>query len=276
MQFKHSSISRMSYSAKVFIGAVPPGTSEQHIRNSIAQFGEAEITWPNKGKSIYPSQGYVFLIFKNAQSVNNLLTQCTTSGPNDKYMFFMQDIQRMVQVRPFLLENATFVIDPLWFRFIRLSVFIGGLPRSCTARDLASSISAKFGKILHASIELDFYHSYPKGAARVVFFRVADYVKAAQASHLMLEINGNTHRVEMKPFFYSGIGCEICSASHYSTDYFCTVCLKYFCKDCWMIIHDGDQMKLHRPLKDSKRELPSSCRNAVCASPTVYPGFDFN
>jgi len=267
---------RMTYSAKVFIGAVPPGTSEQHIRNSFCQFGEIEVTWPNKGKSIYPSQGYVFVVFKNAQSVNNLLTQCTTTDSNDRYMFLMHDIQRMVQVRPFLLENATFVIDPLWFRFIRLSVFIGGLPRSCTARDLASSVSSKFGKILHSSIELDFYHSYPKGAARVVFFRVADYVKAARAGHFMLEINGNNHRVEMKPFFYSGISCELCSASHLLTDYFCTVCLKYFCKTCWMIIHEGNQMKSHHPLKDAKRELPSSCRNAVCASPTVYSGLEFN
>lgn len=273
LQFRNPANMRMTYSAKVFIGAVPPGTSEQHIQGAMSQFGDVEITWPNKGISIYPLQGYVFAVFKDAQAVNNLIHQCVI-GSDNKHMFFVPAIQRMVQVRPFPLENATFVVEPLWFRFIRLSVFVGGLPRSCIARDLASSMSARFGKILHASIELDFYHSYPKGAARVVFLRVADYVKAAQSGHTTLQIGSNTHRVEMKPFFYSGINCELCEVSHVLTEYFCTVCLKYLCKNCWTIAHEEDKMKSHRPLKDSKRELPSSCRNAVCISP-IYPNFDF-
>jgi hypothetical protein len=64
--------------------------------------------------------------------VNALLSKCTADG--DRFLFYIDEIKREVQVRPFALDGATFVIDPLWFRFIRLSVFIGGLPRSCTAR----------------------------------------------------------------------------------------------------------------------------------------------
>lgn len=44
------------YSRKVFVGAVPSGTSELNIRRSMEIFGEVEITWPDKGLSIYPAQ----------------------------------------------------------------------------------------------------------------------------------------------------------------------------------------------------------------------------
>jgi hypothetical protein len=57
------------------------------------------------------------------------------------------------------------------------------------------AITTNFGPLLHASIELDVHNNYPKGAARVVFRRVKDYIQAAQKGHISLEIAGNIHWV---------------------------------------------------------------------------------
>lgn len=67
--------------------------------------------------------------------------------------------------------------------------------------DLAVAISQSYGEILHASIELDYYHCYPKGAARIVFRLVSDYIKAARAGHVPLEIEGSVHRVSLLLIF---------------------------------------------------------------------------
>jgi len=255
--------SKPVYSSKVFVGAVPPGTNEQHLQRAFSMFDDVEITWPNKGASHYPTQGYVFIVFKRADAVNRLLANCLLEGV-DKYMYLVGDIQRMVQIRPFALENATYVVDHLWFRFIRLSVFVGGLPRSCTARDLTVAVSSMFGPVLQASIELDFFNSYPKGAARVVFRHISSYKKAAMAGHISMEIAGNNHRVELKPFFHHGISCEMCSAPPEITNLMCMSCVKYFCKSCWDFTHKTYIMSTHQPLKDSKRDLPTACRTGVC------------
>lgn len=74
-QIKRSPINpRTSYSSKLFVGAVPPGTSEHILRRAMTMFGEAEITWPNKNVTHSPMQGRVFLC--NISSVTFRLRFC--------------------------------------------------------------------------------------------------------------------------------------------------------------------------------------------------------
>lgn len=96
-------------------------------------------------------------------------------------------------MRPWCLEDASYSIYAKWHRFVRLSVFVGGLPRTCTAKELFMAINERFGNVLHCSIELEFDTNYPKGAARVVFGNLKSYSLAATAGHVQKKWFNDRH-----------------------------------------------------------------------------------
>lgn len=155
--------------------------------------------------------------------MNTLLSQCVIS--ENKYLLNLPEIQQTVNLVDWV--NFTLVClgsnSSLCFGLgyvCRWSIMVSFHPSFCVhwrsstflhctwvlfcvdkisiilcLGDLAAAVSINYGPILHASIELDYYHCYPKGAARIVFRRVRDYIKAAQVGHVMLEIANNSHRV---------------------------------------------------------------------------------
>jgi cytoplasmic polyadenylation element-binding protein len=92
--------------------------------------------WPHKSetKSSFPPKGYAFLIFQHEHSVQNLIKSCFRSD-NKYYTYVCSQTfkDKVVQIRPWCVEDADFVmnleepLDP------RRTIFVGGVPRPLKA-----------------------------------------------------------------------------------------------------------------------------------------------
>lgn len=141
-------------------------------------------------------------------------------------------------------------------------MFVGGLPRTCTAKELSDKVEKKFGNVLHCSIELEFDTSYPKGAARIVFGDLRSYCKAAVTGHIDENWFQDRHcSIEFKPFVYKDIPCELCQHPNRNTR-FCPApeCLSYLCNQCYTVRHLAPQMANHQAVNSQPRDLPHPCR----------------
>lgn len=82
--------------------------------------------------------GYVFLIFSDEHSVNRLLANCRSNQEGYfKYLSLSQNRQVQVQIRPWLLSDGDYVPVPDAPIDSRLTVFVGGVPRTVRAGECA-------------------------------------------------------------------------------------------------------------------------------------------
>ncbi|CAD5229699.1 unnamed protein product [Bursaphelenchus okinawaensis] len=254
------------YSTKIFVGGIPLGTTDAYLRQCFGAYDLCEVNWPGKKKfEDSPANGYCFIQFRHAEAVRAVLNSCDYR--DGRYCYALGRRRDIVQIRPWRLNDSTFTISTLWSRFVRLSVFVGGLPRTLKAMELFDYVQKKFGNVLHCSIELEFETSYPKGAARVIFGDIDSYRAAAAAGHLehqwYPENHFNTRSVEFKPFVYKNIECEVCSSATSKTE-FCPgkECLLYYCAQCYNNVHrPGNGLySFHQRCNVVPRDLPTSCR----------------
>uniref|UniRef100_A0A915HEK1 RRM domain-containing protein n=1 Tax=Romanomermis culicivorax TaxID=13658 RepID=A0A915HEK1_ROMCU len=78
--------------------------------------------------------GYAFLIFELEGSVHMLLNSCSREG--DKYFLAVSSPTmkcKSVQLRPWVLSDANFVVNPNLPLDARKTVFVGGVPRPLKA-----------------------------------------------------------------------------------------------------------------------------------------------
>ena len=144
------------FSRKVFVGGLPPDIDEDEITASFRRFGPLVVDWPHKAesKSYFPPKGYAFLLFQvwthylrvvtqpfipilffqDESSVQSLIDACIQD--DDKLYLCVSSPtikDKPVQIRPWRLSDADFVLDASLPLDPRKTVFVGGVPRPLKA-----------------------------------------------------------------------------------------------------------------------------------------------
>jgi len=162
----------------------------------------------------------------------------------------MKNLHHPVEVKIWELKNSVYIGSLDWRKYRRFSVFVGAVPRTCTAEALANAFEEVIGNIVYCGIELDRYTRYPKGAACIIFSNKESYIKAIAAHEIVLGFGNYERRVEVKAFLASNMPCEKCGFS--TSTKFCgeMICLSYYCNNCWKLVHSArPSMATHTPLK---------------------------
>jgi hypothetical protein len=242
-------------STKIFIGGIAPGVTIDELQNCFSWYGKCEVNWPNRSDGeITPPNGYAFVVYETEESALAVLNGCQQNDGKVLFLVAMANGNyRLTELKFWEVKNANCIVIPNWRNYIRLSVFVGGLPRSCTALELKEVFEEEIGQVAHVDIEVDNVTAYPKGAARVVFLRRESYLKAMAMREMILVIHNTQRRVELKPFLYPKMACEHCSSPQGAL--FCSDirCLKYFCQMCWKQVHAKPGMGLHEPMRRSPK-----------------------
>lgn len=92
-----------------------------------------------------------------------------------------------VQIRPWRLSDADFVLDASMPLDPRKTVFVGGVPRPLKAVELAMIMDRLYGGVCYAGIDTDPELKYPKGAGRVAFSNQQSYIAAISARFVQLQ-----------------------------------------------------------------------------------------
>ncbi|EAT35793.1 AAEL012065-PA [Aedes aegypti] len=231
------------------------GVAEE-ITTSFNQYGALVVDWPHKAesKSYFPPKGYAFLLFQEERGVQKLIETChpeddklyiTVSSPTIK--------NKAVQIRPWRLADADYVLDASMPLDPRKTVFVGGVPRPLKAYELAMIMDRLYGGVCYAGIDTDPELKYPKGAGRVAFSNQQSYIAAISARFVQLQHGDIDKRVEVKPYVLDDQMCDECQGQRCGgkfAPFFCAnvTCLQYYCEHCWAHIHSRSGREYHKPL----------------------------
>uniref|UniRef100_T1KQ79 RRM domain-containing protein n=1 Tax=Tetranychus urticae TaxID=32264 RepID=T1KQ79_TETUR len=244
------------FSRKVFVGGLPPDIDEEEITASFRRFGPLVVDWPHKAesKSYFPPKGYAFLLFQDESSVQALIDACINE--DDKLYLCVSSPtikDKPVQIRPWRLSDADFVLDASMPLDPRKTVFVGGVPRPLKAVELAMIMDRLYGGVCYAGIDTDPELKYPKGAGRVAFSNQQSYIAAISARFVQLQHGDIEKRVEVKPYVLDDQICDECQGARCGgkfAPFFCAnvTCLQYYCEHCWTTIHSRQGREFHKPL----------------------------
>ncbi|XP_063992163.1 cytoplasmic polyadenylation element-binding protein 2 [Diachasmimorpha longicaudata] len=252
------------YSRKVFVGGLPPDIDEDEITASFRRFGQLVVDWPHKAesKSYFPPKGYAFLLFQDESSVQQLIDACIQD--EDKLYLCVSSPtikDKPVQIRPWRLSDADFVLDASMTLDPRKTVFVGGVPRPLKAVELAMIMDRLYGGVCYAGIDTDPELKYPKGAGRVAFSNQQSYISAISARFVQLQHGDIDKRVEVKPYVLDDQMCDECQGQRCGgkfAPFFCAnvTCLQYYCEHCWATIHSRPGREFHKPLVKEGADRP--------------------
>ena len=162
---------------------------------------------------------------------------------------------KTVQVRPWLNSDSDYVMDESESLDPRKTIFVGGVPRPLTAKELAQAMNEMYGNVCYAGIDTDPELKYPKGAGRVAFSDQRSYVSAISSRFVQLKHNKQDidKRVEVKPYVLDDQLCDHCSGKRNNgkfAPYFCATvsCLQYYCEFCWKTVHATANKSKHQPM----------------------------
>ncbi|XP_065331743.1 cytoplasmic polyadenylation element-binding protein 2 isoform X3 [Cloeon dipterum] len=252
------------FSRKVFVGGLPPDIDEDEITASFRRFGPLVVDWPHKAesKSYFPPKGYAFLLFQDESSVQQLIDACIQD--DDKLYLCVSSPtikDKPVQIRPWRLSDADFVLDASMPLDPRKTVFVGGVPRPLKAVELAMIMDRLYGGVCYAGIDTDPELKYPKGAGRVAFSNQQSYIAAISARFVQLQHGDIDKRVEVKPYVLDDQMCDECQGQRCGgkfAPFFCAnvTCLQYYCEHCWATIHSRPGREFHKPLVKEGADRP--------------------
>ncbi|XP_063241576.1 cytoplasmic polyadenylation element-binding protein 2 [Bacillus rossius redtenbacheri] len=252
------------FSRKVFVGGLPPDIDEDEITASFRRFGPLVVDWPHKAesKSYFPPKGYAFLLFQDESSVQQLIDACIQD--EDKLYLCVSSPtikDKPVQIRPWRLSDADFVLDASMPLDPRKTVFVGGVPRPLKAVELAMIMDRLYGGVCYAGIDTDPELKYPKGAGRVAFSNQQSYIAAISARFVQLQHGDIDKRVEVKPYVLDDQMCDECQGQRCGgkfAPFFCAnvTCLQYYCEHCWATIHSRPGREFHKPLVKEGADRP--------------------
>lgn len=252
------------FSRKVFVGGLPPDIDEDEIHASFCQFGPLTVDWPHKAesKSYFPPKGYAFLLYKDEISVQRLIDRCIMQDGKLYLCVSSPTIKdKPVQIRPWNLADADFVMDGSQPLDPRKTIFVGGVPRPLRAVELAMIMDRLYGGVCYAGIDVDPELKYPKGAGRVAFSNQQSYIAAISARFIQLQHGEIDKRVEVKPYVLDDQMCDECHGVRCNAKFapfFCSniTCLQYYCEQCWAIIHSRPGREFHKPLVKEGGDRP--------------------
>uniref|UniRef100_A0A915MU61 RRM domain-containing protein n=3 Tax=Meloidogyne TaxID=189290 RepID=A0A915MU61_MELJA len=239
------------FSLKVFLGGIQASLTTNVLQLNFAKFGSNFIDWPKKTTiQDRPPNGYAFVVFENEHSIIHMLRHCQQSNNRIFFpVYTLNGLMHPVEIKVWQMSDTTYAAQPDWRKLRRFSVFVGGIPRTCTAATLAYAIEDVIGPVAYCAIELDPNHFYPKGAACVVFSTKESYIKAIAAHEVILSFGSFERKVELKAFLASNMPCEKCGITNGTR--FCNeiICLAYYCVNCWKMVHVRPSMSSHTPSK---------------------------
>uniref|UniRef100_A0A0A9WXK3 Cytoplasmic polyadenylation element-binding protein 4 n=1 Tax=Lygus hesperus TaxID=30085 RepID=A0A0A9WXK3_LYGHE len=247
------------YSRKVFVGGLPPDIDEDGIISSFQRFGPLIVDWPYKAqcRSYFPPKGYAFLLFENEKSVEELVKACVRDDERLQFWVSSPSIShKAVQIRPWKLSDNDYVLDRTVPVDPRKTVFVGGLPRTLSAAEVAQIMTRLYGTVCYAGIDTDPELRYPKGTASVAFSHRDSYIEAIKTRYVTLRQDGrkctSDKRVEIKPYIWDDQNCDNCQTTGLGSKpahFFCSniSCLRYYCLDCWLLMHARPDIKFHSP-----------------------------
>eukprot|EP00794_Sanderia_malayensis_P005619 gene5619-6310_t len=252
------------YSRKVFVGGLPPDIDEDEIHASFCRFGHLSVDWPHKAesKSYFPPKGYAFLLYKEEISVQRLMDACMIQDGKFYLCVSSPTIKdKPVQIRPWNLADADFVMDSSQPLDPRKTIFVGGVPRPLRAVELAMIMDRLYGGVCYAGIDVDPELKYPKGAGRVAFSNQQSYIAAISARFIQLQHGDIDKRVEVKPYVLDDQMCDECHGVRCNgkfAPFFCSniTCLLYYCEQCWAIVHSRPGREFHKPLVKEGGDRP--------------------
>lgn len=252
------------FSRKVFVGGLPPDIDEEEIKASFRRFGSLIVDWPHKAesKSYFPPKGYAFLLFHEESSVQALIDACLQE--EDKLYLCVSSPtikDKPVQIRPWRLSDADYVLDSTLALDPRKTVFVGGVPRPLKASELANIMNNLYGGVCYAGIDTDPELKYPKGAGRVAFSNHQSYIAAISARFVHLQHSEIEKRVEVKPYVLDDQFCDECQGARCANKFapfFCAniTCLQYYCENCWSTVHSQPGRAFHKPLVKEGADRP--------------------
>ena len=252
------------FSRKVFVGGLPPDIDEEEIKLSFRRFGSLIVDWPHKAesKSYFPPKGYAFLLFQEEASVQALIDACIQE--EDKLYLCVSSPtikDKPVQIRPWRLVDADFVVDSTIALDPRKTVFVGGVPRPLKASELATIMNNLYHNVCYAGIDTDPDLKYPKGAGRVAFSDHQSYIAAINARFVHIRHSEIEKRVEVKPYVLDDQFCDECHGARCNNKFapfFCAniTCLRYYCDNCWSSVHSQSGKEFHKPLVKEGAERP--------------------
>lgn len=129
-----------------------------------------------------------YSIFQDEGSVQQLIDACIQD--EDKLYLCVSSPtikDKPVQIRPWRLSDADFVLDASMPLDPRKTVFVGGVPRPLKAVELAMIMDRLYGGVCYAGIDTDPELKYPKGAGRVAFSNQQSYIAAISARFVQLQ-----------------------------------------------------------------------------------------
>ncbi|KAK3916233.1 Cytoplasmic polyadenylation element-binding protein 2 [Frankliniella fusca] len=174
---------------------------------------------------------------------------------------------KLVQIRPWSLADAEYILDDSMPLDPRKTVFVGGVPRPFKAVELACLMNELFGNVCRAGIDTDPDLKYPKGAARVAFTTRESYLRAIEVRFVEVQMPDQRKRMEVKPFVLDEQLCDQCVDSpRRSGPYFCgnLICLQYYCEMCWSQIHSDDEKQFHKPIVKEWADRPRTLAYRRC------------
>jgi len=206
------------------------------------------------------------LYLQEEASVQSLIDACIQD--DDKLYLCVSSPtikDKPVQIRPWRLSDADFVLDASLPLDPRKTVFVGGVPRPLKAVELAMIMDRLYGGVCYAGIDTDPELKYPKGAGRVAFSNQQSYIAAISARFVQLQHGEIDKRVEVKPYVLDDQLCDECQGARCGgkfAPFFCAnvTCLQYYCEQCWATIHSRPGREFHKPLvkegADRTRTVP--------------------
>nr|AAT72423.1 CPB-2B [Caenorhabditis japonica]AAT72452.1 CPB-2B [Caenorhabditis japonica] len=196
--------------------------------------------------------GYVFLLFEKERSVRDLVAECFEEEEG-LFITLESSLEPIrVQIRPWLLADAEFLMDFNVPINTKLVAFIGGVPRPLKAVELAHFFEQTYGNVVCVGIDIDNKFKYPRGSGRVAFSNYDAYVQAITDRYIVLDHEDIHKRVEIKPYFFHNQSCEECSGRYHRqhAPFFCPSleCFQYYCEPCWHKMHAHPSRFHHMPV----------------------------
>ena len=264
LQQAFSVLSTETYSRKVFVGGLPHDIDKEEICFCFRSFGPLKVDWPYKARGKYnvPSKGYAFLNFKEEASVHKLMSSCSCEG--EKYFFVLAYcsmgtdavFEKKVEIRPWLVVNNYYHQESSDTLECRNAVFVGGVPGSLKASELAGEMTKRYGCVVFAAMECNVDLQYPKGAACVVFETYQSLLDAISSRFMHLSLGRLEKTLELRPYIFDDQMCDKCHGSQSNNKpapFFCGSihCLKYYCEHCWATVHSQPDRQSHQPMHKS-------------------------
>uniref|UniRef100_UPI00358FAF84 cytoplasmic polyadenylation element-binding protein 1-B-like n=1 Tax=Myxine glutinosa TaxID=7769 RepID=UPI00358FAF84 len=162
--------------------------------------------------------GYAYLVFLSQVDVQAFLRGCRRCPNEDRYALHLcmqptaphDDVSRKeVEVMPWFMEDLSIGLDPGNFWEPGLSVFVGALHGTITARGLAQILNDLFGGVVYVGYNTD-KHQYPNGSARVMFGNRMSCIKAVEAEFVEIRTPKLNTKIRINPFVQKGSLCDSC------------------------------------------------------------------